>query len=123
MKEIFWITIDGQHLPITQMTDSHLDNALVHLERSVVKNKEYWVNYCKRKIQQEMDLWQDIADDDRTAGRSYMCAYEYPFRDTEEIKKYRANLLLIENGDPKGIDIYPHLVAEKKRRHKELQCV
>lgn len=123
MKEIFWITIDGQHLPITQMTDSHLDNALAHLERSAIKNKEYWIDYYNRKIQGEIKLWRDIADDDRMAGRSYISAYEYPSGDTEEIKKYRALLILVENGDPQGIDIYPHLVAERKRRHKDLQRV
>lgn len=114
-----WITRDGQHIPVNQMTDSHLNNAIAHLDKSVIKNKEYWINYCRLKIEADRRLWQDIADDDLLLGRSYMCAYEYPTEDTEVIKKYQKLILLIEGGDPRGIDIYSDLIRERESRKRK----
>lgn len=36
-KEIVWTTKDGKEIPINEMSDSHLDNAINH----IVKKKEF----------------------------------------------------------------------------------
>lgn len=112
-----WLTRDGQSIPITQVTESHLNNAINHLKRSVIENKEYWINYCKKRISEENEMWLEMELDDRMRGANYFTGREYiPTEDTEEIKKYQKLIKLIEDGDPKRIDIYEELIAEKERR-------
>lgn len=113
-----WRTKDGQEIPITEMTDSHLDNAIAYLERRVVEIKDKLIEYYERKIYiatrdiaLDCEIFHPGAHTDST-----LAAAEY-YGSTWAMEPWATRIEQVRAGNPAGMNpIYLELIQERTRR-------
>ncbi len=57
-----WVTADGRRIPIPEMTDSHLNNALTYLERTAEARRDAEVSYFVHNVNLRSERSLEVFD-------------------------------------------------------------
>ena len=113
-----WETKEGQEIPIAEMTDSHLDNAIAYLERRVVEIKDKLIEYFEHKIYVatrevalDAEIFYPMAHHDSGVAAAEYWGYAWA------MEPWKSRLEQVKIGDPSGMNpVYQELIQERNRR-------
>ena len=69
MNVSVWTTKDGTKIPIAEMTDTHISNAIAHLERKIEATEDAMASASGHGFQGEMASYAAEQEGDRCAER------------------------------------------------------
>jgi predicted nucleic acid-binding protein len=131
-KAPVWKTKDGQRIPMTEMTDAHIRNAIANLERGVVEKRQQLIDELEEKIADfEANLenvrarirleaqtdYHELGFIDSGLAAALALVYDARWEEhLNRLEQLKNRLELIKAGDPRGVNGYQELIRERNRR-------